>query len=306
MLKPSRLPGWSLFFVFDETYLEPGLVAVWTALANSPRQVNAVVATHRLSMSLKERIVALDPDRVVVVDVANEMNFLESRLAAPTLPHIVWARLLVNRFVPQETKRVLYLDADTFTRKSVERLFAIDLRGNIAAACTDERVSSHGLRGNGFCQVVGSLASSSYFNAGVVVIDMNSWREQEIENRALQIATENRDLRWMDQDVLNLALWDRWYPVPSSDWNYQPRDTMVGSAHASVVHFTGPKPWQQRLLSSELHRAYLRAAKEVGWEIRIPKLAELRARVRSLVPLGYIEHRRSVMKAPAPWEQLDP
>ena len=110
----------------------------------------------------------------------------------------------------------------------------------------------------------------SYFNSGVLTIDLDRWRESEVESRVIRCAsTLPPSYILLDQDVLNTVLWDDWLLIDWKQWNWPGyyKDPLAWETH--IVHFTGtPKPWNQYPLGAPFAREYRKAAAGVGWEIK--------------------------------------
>ena len=282
----------AILFAFDEGYLQPGLVAVSTALRHSPSVVPVFVASMALSDESEDRLRALDPKRVHLKDVTRQVNELASQLPPHRRhPPVSWAGLLVKDIVPETVSRVLYLDADTLTRKPLLDLLEVDLHGKMLGACVDHLTKTHGQRGDAFCDIARSSPSAAYFNAGVIVIDMKKWRQEKAERRVFEIASKQL-FKFVDQDARNLAHWKDWYPLPHYKWNFPATDSF-GAEHASIVHFVGPKPWNTPALCWMFQREFQEAASEVGWDLRLPLALQVKRRLRWLVPTGSTNHRYS-------------
>ncbi|HVV75233.1 MAG TPA: glycosyltransferase family 8 protein [Mycobacteriales bacterium] len=165
------------------------------------------------------------------------------------------ARFLLPQLLP-DVKRVLYIDADTFVRSSVAPLFAIDMLDRPVAAAINVVLPQHAERIRGL-----GLDPKSYFNSGVLLMDLDAWRRTGATEQLLDVLDSHGErLQWVDQDALNLVFRDGWLPVPIR-WNCQNslfnwRDVAIeqlGEAEVTaavtdpaIVHFEGggwAKPW---------------------------------------------------------------
>ena len=122
---------------------------------------------------------------------------------------------------------------------------------------------------------------------------MHRWRERQVSKELLRLAETGVSLSTLpDQDALNLALWDDWYPLPSSLWNYPGSQISHGSEFARVVHFYGlVKPWEVAVPSAHIQREFVQAAQEVGWNITLPPRRRIRRFLKNLTPVGLLERR---------------
>lgn len=111
-----------------------------------------------------------------------------------------YARLFVSSTLPVELDRVLYLDCDTVIMKSIRELWNLNLRGRTVGALMDA-FSVH-YRAN-----IGLQRSDIMFNSGVMLIDLNRWKEQRVEEKLLEfIAGKNGKIQQGDQGALNAVL----------------------------------------------------------------------------------------------------
>lgn len=160
-------------------------------------------------------------------------------------------RLGLEHLAPADCHRVIYLDSDIVVRRDIRDLWAADLEQHPIGAVADCDTDA------GAFAARWSLpdTSASYFNSGVLLIDLDRVRKEQLFSKAAQfIAEHGADLRFADQDALNHVLWSRWHAIEPC-WNVQRLDAIKAShngqragwdlfASAAVIHFTGAdKPW---------------------------------------------------------------
>lgn len=155
-------------------------------------------------------------------------------------------RLLIPRYLQNTTNKVLYLDADMLCFGSVRELRDIDLNHVIAAVIADdEEMTSKP-------QIAAlQLPHPEYFNSGVMLINIGEWLANDVEHLTMKTLFSRRS-RFMDQDVLNIALNGKTHYIDEK-WNHRIH-LVAGLSHGHrtlnpiddvrLVHFTGPtKPW---------------------------------------------------------------
>lgn len=166
-----------------------------------------------------------------------------------TLPHIskiTYARLLIPRFLPDTVAKVLYLDADLLVLRSLDPLWEMDLEGAIVGAVSDAFWGPVLKRGGPECKNMPRVRD--YFNAGVLLIDLNRWRENRVSEKALEYLAQHPQSPFSDQDALNVACNDLWKALDPR-WNYQNhRDYRIADVRPDqrpwIVHFVRTtKPW---------------------------------------------------------------
>lgn len=111
-----------------------------------------------------------------------------------------YARLFVSSDLPIDLNRVLYLDCDIIINKSIRELWNLDLHGKTIGALMD--AFSKYYRGN-----INLESDDIMFNSGVMLIDLEKWREQSVEDRLLKfIASKSGKIQQGDQGALNHVL----------------------------------------------------------------------------------------------------
>jgi len=161
-----------------------------------------------------------------------------------SLPPIVYARLFLEHYVPEDVARFLFIDCDVYVRAPIEKLINIDLEGKSIAAAP-EPGRHHLMMGDDMRTFNKPFdLSDSYFNAGVIVIDRAKWVEADLPG-TLRSHVETglmADL-YQDQDVLNLKFKDDWLELDPR-WNLTKPHPALRSLDPYIVHYTtGQKPW---------------------------------------------------------------
>ncbi|MBQ7251561.1 MAG: glycosyltransferase family 8 protein [Kiritimatiellae bacterium] len=113
--------------------------------------------------------------------------------------YATWARLFLGTLLPAYVKRILYLDSDTLVLRSLRELFSTSISAPLVCAAVKD-----------CCQVlIGPQRQEqvAYYNAGVLLFQLDRWRDTRCEERLLQtIRDTNAQLPCVDQGVLNATL----------------------------------------------------------------------------------------------------
>lgn len=166
-------------------------------------------------------------------------------------------RLLVGDILEDDITRLLYIDCDTVIRKPITELLDFDIDDLVLAAGAEYGDLASNQR-------LGMPDDAPYFNAGVLLINLERWRAEDIGLRCLDyIAEQGENLLWNDQDALNAILVGRWKSF-GQNFNYcvkkrefqgsnvaaQP-DNFAIPDDPAIAHYNGPfKPWN----GGSLHR----------------------------------------------------
>jgi len=240
----------ALVFSLDDEFVIPFEV-LWNSLMKT-ESVPADIPTFILhEASLNES--SIEEIKTFVGRYGRSLEFLDTTHSMPNnLPlkksdHVSKAtfyRLFLASVMPKECTSVVYIDSDTIVIRSIRSLFEVELVHPIAAV--DHVSPKESLRLWGPCV-------EPYFQAGVLVIDIQKWRDERQEKLFKYVlAHRQSEIRWWDQDVLNIAFRDRWQRLPI--WfnccrfvrRSIPDDKLIN--RVCLIHFDGPhKPWNKRL-----------------------------------------------------------
>ncbi|WP_459175816.1 glycosyltransferase family 8 protein [Ewingella americana] len=155
-------------------------------------------------------------------------------------------RLLLDKYIPNNTERVLYLDADIVVNCSIKDILDLkfDEKNLIAAViCNVDKKHLYDIE----------VKPESYFNAGVILFDFKRCIKDKIFERTRELI-KSRKFKYLDQDVLNIALEGRVMLIAPT-WNYDyyrvKTDLLNGQKIISkdsrkIFHYTGRyKPWNK-------------------------------------------------------------
>jgi len=199
------------------------------------------------------------------------------------LPISAYARLFVSEMLPSSLKRVIYLDCDILINDSIEDFWNTDLQGNTIAAVQDICYTV-------FRKETGNEIPYRYFCSGVILIDLNAWREKDCQNRMIQFVNDrNGVVRHHDQTILNGVFWDDCLIVhprydvltPLFIMSYKNltayfkcekdfyREDEIREAvrHPAIIHFTSSnigRPWENK--AHPLSKLYRKYWKKSAWK----------------------------------------
>jgi lipopolysaccharide biosynthesis glycosyltransferase len=185
-------------------------------------------------------------------------------------------KLTIGRWPPASVGRALWLDCDLMVLADLTRLWdKVQGRHTILAA-QDTMVPTLGARFGVACHQEPAIdAQAAYFNAGVMLIDLERWRSEDVAGRALAYLKRNRRrVFFWDQEALNRVLVGEWSRLDPR-WNWSPRfegsaspdSGLDGTRHPPwIVHFSGNlKPWCFEGRST-LHRLYYQYLDSTAWD----------------------------------------
>lgn len=119
-----------------------------------------------------------------------------------------YSRLFLDRLLPENVDRVLYLDGDVIVKDSLKKLWGMDLDDKCCAAVLD-CVSKP------YYKLFGIDEKNAYCNSGVILINLNRWRKYHISEKIKRnIQKNNGYVFFMEQTVFNVVLQNETVHLP--------------------------------------------------------------------------------------------
>ncbi|WP_374575514.1 glycosyltransferase family 8 protein [Phenylobacterium sp.] len=237
---------------FDRNYAaHAGVVIHSVARYTDASKLRFVLVHDGVEPALQARVESVAPEAEYIwIQIRDED--VPDYATRGHLNRSVLFRLLLEKLAPADSRRIIYIDADVIVLRDIAELWRSDLAGQPIGAVTDayceaaEFAELWNLPAEGGC----------YFNAGMLVIDLDQVRAEQSFSKALAFVVEHdKKLLLGDQDALNAVFWRRWTHV-GADWNVQrfvkPGQTspegapqhQISPAGPALVHFiTQDKPW---------------------------------------------------------------
>lgn len=137
-------------------------------------------------------------------------------------PIEIYYRILGIDLLPRELNKVLYLDVDLIVKKSIRKLYDIDISGYAFGACEDIFGQINGLDIENHKRL-SIPADYKYFNSGVLLMNLEYLRQNGQVNCILQNIFDNFErYYYVDQDVLNELYQDNFKYLDWSLYNCTP------------------------------------------------------------------------------------
>ncbi len=216
-------------------------VSVRSAIENS----SAPVAVHVIGSGLKPAdraaLEASWPSAQVSFHDIDYSRISDFRSTKYLKSKVAYARYYLAEFLP-DVSRCVYLDTDLIVLRDLAEADGIDLQGHIVGAVRDISVR----QGRGLDDLKERLGLSdpgSYFNSGFLIIDLDEWRRQSVQQQLVEVSTAMFDrLHSQDQDALNVVLEGR-TKLLDVHWNTSQYEADAPFADG-VLHLIGTvKPW---------------------------------------------------------------
>jgi lipopolysaccharide biosynthesis glycosyltransferase len=185
-------------------------------------------------------------------------NVLLKRFDPRIIDHApaMMSRLLMDRFVPPEYPKLIYMDSDVLVTGPLDPLVDVELPSGTFLAANDPMsflANDDSHQGRCFSLHLKQIGiskedASSYFNSGVLRMDRIGW--EQIGRTAWRYYSSHKvPTRYPDQDALNVAAREHRLAL-SLRWNYpvfMQNARVQYAIDPRIHHFMSlPKPWHGR------------------------------------------------------------
>ncbi len=191
------------------------------------------------------------------------------------MPVSTYYKLELPTLLPPHVTRAIWLDCDLLVLDDLGELWDHNIDGHKLGAVQDAIVPFVSSRcGIAKHSELGLDTTAKYFNAGVMVADVEAWRADNVRERAIAYLRRYADsVTFWDQEGLNVALAGDWMQI-GDRWNHNagiPQNRKRFSGRPAIVHFAGSlKPWRFRTGDPvrNLYFEYLDRTAFAGWRPR--------------------------------------
>lgn len=175
--------------------------------------------------------------------------------------YTTYSKLLIHDLIPDKN-RLIYIDDDTVVVGDITGLGSLDMHGKpigLAYDCCQNR----------YKKFISINENEGYYNAGIVVFDIDKWKERRCMERIIDhISRVRSEYPLADQDLFNVVLHEdiyrldmkynylsQYFLYPYSglkkvydlnDGYFYTKDEYVDPSQAKIIHFCGQtflRPW---------------------------------------------------------------
>jgi len=266
----------------DDNYVKPLAVTLYSAASSlkNGNHLHVILMDGGISeanwMGLRETLVDLPISIHILRPHLKEFSDLS---VSHHITHAAYFRLLAARLLPDTIEKVIYLDSDVLVQCDLTELWNFDVEEHYCLAAVDiacpfvDAYEAQAKLGT-LKKSIPHLAaispipnwrqlnldgSAPYFNSGVMVLNLDRWRRESIDQKLLTCLRENANFVWCwDQYALNVVFAGQWGQLPPR-WNQgahvfefpdddhcpiHPVEFSEMRDHPALIHFTTEfKPW---------------------------------------------------------------
>lgn len=283
----------------DDNYARHAGVVIASILANanSEDELTFYVLDGGILDENKNRILELKSIKNCDINfIKIDESMFEDYKKVKTHSYITLAtyyRLKLPTLLP-DVSRVIYFDCDFVINSSLKDLFNKNLGDLPLAGVRD--INKRELRKN-----------HNYVNAGMLVMDLDNLKKQNIETQFLEWTKEHIDtIKLGDQEIINEVLKDR-ILIVEDEWNVQSSNFTNRSSYTNkprAIHFVAKKkPWHYGSFS--YHRAlYFKYLQLTPWKMSDKDYHHWTVENQVASVLGYVKYRPIFFLRPRFYEAL--
>lgn len=245
MESQNRIP---IFFAVDDEYTPFLAVALESLIDNASRENYYLIKVlyTNITEENQKKIKKYERENVNIefVDLNYYINKVKDKLyTRDYYSKTTYFRLFIPELYPQYDK-ALYLDSDIVILSDIANLYNIDMKDNLVAAAPDDVIQTIGVFQEYAEKVVGVADYRNYFNAGILVMNLDELRKFNFQEKFLYLLETVKFSVAQDQDYLNRLCKGRIKLIPNT-WDKMPigGDT-IPREELNLIHYNLTfKPW---------------------------------------------------------------
>lgn len=238
-----------VFFAVDDNYIPFLGVALKSLMENSSKEYKYEIKVlyTNVSDTNKAKIKKYEKENLDVefVDLNSHVEKIRDKLyTRDYFSNTTYYRLLIPELYPQY-KKALYLDSDIAVLKDIAKLYNTNIENHLLAAAPDDVIQTIKVFQNYAEKVVGVATYEHYFNAGILVMNLEELRNFKFKEKFMYLLSTTKFSVAQDQDYLNRLCKGRVVLIPKT-WNKMPvSGDNVDRSKINLVHYNlAFKPWK--------------------------------------------------------------
>ena len=235
-----------IFFACNDRYVPYLDVAILSLIAHvSPRRQYHITVLKTDISAKNQAIIKKHQTENVTIEFYDVAEMLAP--VRKTLPEMfyfsidAYYRLFIETAFPQYDKAI-YLDSDVILLNDIAELYETDVTGKLLAAVYEQNTDRSPEFTNYVEEIIG-IPYNTYFNSGVMVMNLAEFRRQKVQETFLRMLTEYHfDSLAPDQEYLNVICHGQVKYLPTG-WNKhsfpEPPQGELNLCHYALSN----KPW---------------------------------------------------------------
>lgn len=194
----------NVLYLTDNNYAVFAGVSIISLFENNKDidEINIYVIDDSISQTNKNiylKIAKKYGRNIIFLDVSVGIKILK-KLGAPKYrnSYTTYLKLFAFSLLPDDVERIFFIDSDTIIVGSLKEMINFDMGGKMIGAVRDGITNPYKI-------ALGYPETDSWFNMGVMLVDVNKWKDEDAQNKVIeQLKTRNAYIA-VDQDILNIT-----------------------------------------------------------------------------------------------------
>lgn len=193
-----------------------------------------------------------------IIDLTDKAVF-NNLYTSGHISRAAYFRLALPEILPKDVSKIIYCDVDLLVLDDIEQLWNYDMQNLPLAAVADYGIMASGRLMRQKHKFLQLPLEREYFNSGVLIIDVQQWREHNYAKQVIDLASVG-NFPHHDQDALNKIFMYKWGGFPLR-WNVIPpvfnlftkivfnktfrKNAVAAKKNIAILHYAGRyKPWE--------------------------------------------------------------
>lgn len=222
----------NIMFSVDNNYVQHLSATICSILENVGKNENLCFTViynslNRKSKNTLNNLIKRYKSKIIFIRL-DSLDLVGANLEGH-ISEATYYRIMIPELFPENIKKVIYLDSDILVRKDIMELWDTEIGDSVIGAI---KLNEY----NGYDKI-DIPKDAPYFNAGVLVINLDKWREEQITRKAFEyIKRHPEKLIAHDQSILNYLLYDKWHQVDYT-WNVRTQIFSLDYLNAGFDNF---------------------------------------------------------------------
>jgi len=260
----------NFLYCFDNNFNQQAMTSIYSLLDKTTIKINLYII-HNDIEELKNWLQIVEQHPKILSINIYDFNDLDTELP-PIKTHIseaTYYRMFVSNFITDNIKYLVYLDADIICLNDpasmIKNTIGTMKKEDTSIAALPEKYRA---QENKWIQRLN--LKNYYFNAGVLIIDLERWVDEEAQKNLLSILKQRYDvIKDYDQEVMNIFFNEK-YTSLNVYSNYQatsadPELLVKIKEQVIFLHYLGKsKPWSVEGVAKPLSVFYQNEYRKLG------------------------------------------
>lgn len=208
----------NIVFASDDNYVPLLSVCMISLLENNSKDfdnINIFILDNNINKNNKIKLKSIINNynahlKFININVIEKIEGITPIIRDNNLSYSAYSRLFIASLLPKDINKVLYLDCDSLVCGSFKELWELNIKNYSCAAVYDQyNMGSKFLK-----ELLNLNKDGDYYNSGLLLINLDYWRKNNIESDFTNYLTKNKSkIWWHDQDVINAVLKDSILPI---------------------------------------------------------------------------------------------